>query len=81
MDVVEIFIATQDSYPYNYFEIEVSPRGQLFIADIHNPNGYCYNLGTTYYACGFAQYGAKITDEGSEAWLIIGLEFLGRGRI
>jgi hypothetical protein len=43
-----MFIATTSSYPYQYFEIEVSPRGELFFADIYNPQLTCANLGTLY---------------------------------
>lgn len=36
-DVVEVFLAPQK--PSDYFEIEVSPRGTVFDARIHSPDG------------------------------------------
>ena len=50
-DAVEIFLATNNSYPKLYYEFEVSPRGKLFFADILNPNLTCSNLGTVYKPC------------------------------
>ena len=73
-DVVEIFIATQESYPYHYYELEVSPKGVLFFADITNPNLTCSNLKTLYFSCSFvADYGSKNTENGWHAWLQISL--------
>jgi hypothetical protein len=54
-DSVEIFIATEESYPYNYYEFEVSPNEKLFFADIYNP-GVGGSLDTTYMDCGLVQY-------------------------
>lgn len=47
-DVFEIFVATTQTYPYRYYEIELSPQNQLFFADIENPQLTCANLGTQY---------------------------------
>lgn len=66
-DVVEVFISTLDSYPHNYFEIEVSPSSQLFFADITNPYGNCSSLGTQYYKCDLAKYKAQRTAKGWDA--------------
>ena len=78
-DAVEIFIATEDSYPVNYFELEVSPKGQLFIADITNPSGNCSKFGPTYYGCDSATFSGKKTQIGWDAKLSIGLSVIGRG--
>jgi hypothetical protein len=86
-DAVEIFLATEGSYPNRYFEFEVSPQGQLFFADISNPNLTCSNLGTIYYPCTSATYTGKITDKGWEGYLKIRtlydnieLDIIGRGK-
>lgn len=78
-DAVEIFIATPDSYPHHYFELEVSPRAQLFFADITNPNGTCSQLGTDYYPCNAATYSASKTAVGWDAEVKIQLSVIGRG--
>lgn len=38
-EAVEIFIAPGEKDPLDYFEFEVSPKGVLFDALIHNPDG------------------------------------------
>ncbi len=37
--VFEVFVALGDERPAAYYEIEVSPAGELFVARIHNPTG------------------------------------------
>jgi hypothetical protein len=76
---VEIFIATPDSYPLNYFEFEVSPASKLFFADIANAYGDCSSLGDQFYECGLAQYHAERTTSGWDAWFKVRLDFIGRG--
>ena len=80
-DAVEIFIATEDSYPTDYYELEVSPFGQLFFADIHNPKGYCSDLGTKYINCDLVNYSAQLTPHGWNAELLIKLETISRGKV
>lgn len=79
-DVVEIFISTTDSYPLQYFEFEVSPKSKLFFADITNYNGDCSSLGDQFFDCGAAEYGAKLTEKGWDAWFKIRLDIIGRGQ-
>lgn len=79
-DVFELFIATTASYPYQYFEIELSPKGELFFADIENPQLTCANLGTEYQDCNKLQYGTQITNAGWEGWLKLNLTIIGRGK-
>lgn len=38
-EVVEVFLAAGEEDPVDYMEIEVSPLGVLFDAQIHNPTG------------------------------------------
>lgn len=79
-DAVEVFIATPDSYPYQYFELEVSPNSKLFFADISNPTGDCSSLGSVYEDCGMAEYEATTTSSGWNAELKIRLDLIGRGQ-
>jgi hypothetical protein len=79
-DVVEIFVSTLDSYPTNYFEIELSPTSQLFFADITNKNGDCSSLGTNYFDCGAMKYRGQKTAKGWDAFLQVGLDVIGRGK-
>jgi hypothetical protein len=53
--------------------LEISPKGQLFIADITNPSGNCSNFGPTYYGCDLAVVSAKKTQIGWDATLSIKL--------
>lgn len=46
VDSVELSITAADFYLRKCFELEVSHKSQLFLADITNPTGYCSNLGT-----------------------------------
>jgi hypothetical protein len=78
--VVEIFISTLDSYPTHYFELELSPSGQLFFADITNAKGDCSSLATNYFDCGGVRYKAQRTAKGWDAQLQAGLEVIGRGK-
>lgn len=80
-DVVEIFIASPDSYPTNYFEFEVSPKSKLFFADITNANGDCSSLGDQFYDCGLAEYGVQIVANGWNAWFKVRLDTIGRGKV
>lgn len=80
-DAVEFFIATEGSYPADYYEFEVSPRGELFFADINNPYLNCSKLNTNYMQCPLVKYGARLTELGWEAWLEVGLKIIGRGQL
>ncbi len=75
-DAVEVFLATNGSYPNHYFEFEVSPSGQLFFADITNNNLNCSSLGTVYYPCTSATYSGKVTAKGWDGYLKIGTSLL-----
>jgi hypothetical protein len=75
-DAVEIFLAAPSWYPNHYFEFEVSPKGQLFFADITNPSLACSNLGTTYYPCSSATYQSNLTAKGWDAYLKIGTSLM-----
>lgn len=79
-DAVEVFIATPDSYPNHYYELEVSPNSLLFFADITNPTGNCASLSSVYEDCGTALYGGALTPKGWKAWLQIRLDLIGRGQ-
>lgn len=79
-DAVEFFVATGESYPYDYYEFEVSPKGELFFADIHNAALNCSKLGTQYKDCSLVQYDGKITAQGWDAWLKLDLTVIGRGQ-
>lgn len=79
-DVVEIFIATTDSYPLKYYEFEVSPKSKLFFCDITNANGDCSSLGDEFSDCAAAEYGASLTANGWDAWFKIRLDIIGRGQ-
>ena len=59
-DAVLIFLATEGSYPHNYFEFEVSPKGQLFFADITNTYGNCSEFSGRPYPCDPIIYSARI---------------------
>ena len=79
-DAVQVFIATDNSYPTKYYELEISPRSQLFFADITNPTGFCSKLGTQYMDCDLAQYSSKLTAKGWQATLKIRLDLISRGQ-
>lgn len=58
----------------------MSPKGELFFANIKNPNLNCSNFGTEYQQCTAVQYGAKLTTQGWDAWLKLDLTVIGRGQ-
>lgn len=82
-EAVEIFIASEESYPHVYYEFEVSPSSQLFFANIINPNLTCSNLGTEYQPCTVVEYWAQkqYWSMSWNAYLKVDLKIVGRGKI
>lgn len=51
-DAVEVFIAPWSSaVPQRYFEMEISPRGVLFVSRIVNPKDTCSGIQNTLLDC------------------------------
>jgi hypothetical protein len=81
-DVVGIFIAlTDESYPTHYFQLDISPSGQMLFADVTNIKRDCSALGYSYFDCGGVKHKAQKTAKGWNADLQVSLETIGRGRV
>jgi hypothetical protein len=74
-EAVEIFIAPTASVPIDYFEFEVSPKGVLFDARIHNPDGKnnAHMTGDTAWDCPGIQCYARIDEAQQHWWAVLGI--------
>merc|ERR1712100_13546 len=65
-DVVEVFIAPDlpnDDPIHNYIELELSPNGVLFAADVTNPDLTCNGITDDNYPCSYFTYSAQRYDD------------------
>ena len=69
-DVVEIFLSPNGSFPENYYELEISPNGVLFIADVHNKDLTCGSFTDSMLECASSgvRWSAHRDDQHSRWW-------------
>jgi hypothetical protein len=74
-EVVEIFIAPTESDPIDYFEFEVSPKGVLFDARIHNPDGKnnAQMSGEAAWDCPGIQWHAGLNEAQQHWWAVLAI--------
>ena len=66
-DVVEVFVAPAlpDGEPmHNYLELELSPNGVLFSANVTNPNLTCLGIEDGMLDCSLFQYSVRVLRAG-----------------
>ena len=74
-EAVEIFIAPTESDPTDYYEFEISPKGVLFDARIHNPDGKNnpQMLGEAAWDCPGIQWHAGMNVALQHWWAMVGI--------
>ena len=77
-EVVEVFLAPGEADPVDYFEFEVSPRGVLFDARIHNPTSQRADLrADVAWDCPGIRWQAGPDDERQDWWAVLELPWSG----
>jgi hypothetical protein len=73
-EVVEVFLAPGTSAPTRYFELEISPRGVLFAAAIHNPTGKRADLTADLrWECPGLRWAAGMKGVGQDWWAALAI--------
>lgn len=77
-EAVEVFLAPGTADPRSYFEFEVSPRGTLFDALIHNPTSERRDMtGDPAWDCPGLRWAAGPGRERQDWWAVLGIPWNG----
>jgi hypothetical protein len=77
-EAVEVFLASGEEDPVCYFEFEVSPRGTLFDARIHNPTSRRADMtGDPSWNCPGLRWTAGAGDARQDWWAVLSIPWHG----